>query len=328
MIRLRGATSEPGLSRATELSIVLGLLDGRPGDLLLDLGGPFRFSTRLLARLGYAAAAVRVDGQRRRMHPDRMHRGRSGAALRADRLPFRDGSFDGIVGVGTLATTGSNPRLLADLCRVLRPGARAVLSETSRGSSSARLQTELWGDEQVASSARRSGFAGVEWIGPAACDHPDVSGPPGTDRYAVLHRDGCRPLTSRRPGLLRGRVNVERLPSRVRPNDGFVLRVTVENTGDTVWLREPCRFGGYVTIDCRLLTTSGLPVEGGTKRHCLPIDLPPGAAARRLIRFKVPPTLAPDVYELVVDLTNEMVCAFSELDPASAFRHNLLVVQP
>jgi hypothetical protein len=241
------------------------------------------------------------------------------------RLPYEDEALDGIIGVGALSRLLHSTAMLAEVRRVLKPGARAVLSEQRDARSGdwvARWQTRI----DLAHEAHRVGLRAMEGreLAEPVPGYTEAA-TAAADAFMVFVRNGARALTSRRPGVLRGRIRVDPLPSFVTPNRILVLKATIENTGDTVWLREPSRFGGFVTLACRLLTTEGVPVSGTLRRTRLAVDVPPGESTKATVRFRVPPTLAPGKYTLALDLYNELVCSFSELDSEGCSRLPVVV---
>jgi SAM-dependent methyltransferase len=342
------------LSCAVELSTILALLDCRPGERVLDIGGPRRFSARILRRFGYESLAFDprrlASGQESRGGRSAHRNGRRPGKPRPDRLPFADESIDGVLSMHSLHQAADGARLLADLHRVLKPGTRAVFFEPG-------LQTSSLADSADPGSGRRpslpdfmhaaraSGFEKVTSVqspltlierrGVARRGAHDVPSVPATEAengvgfhhgYAVLTRGGDRPRTSRRPGSLRGRIAIDHTELEAAAGQAVTIRATAENTGDTVWLREPSRFGGSVSVGCKLFTTTGRLIDHGLGRAALSRDVPPGDYIRATLRIRVPQNLMPGVYTLSVDLVNELVCSFSDLDPRSACRHSIRVV--
>ncbi len=295
---IRG-TRGPGLSRAVELSTILRLLGCSPGDKVLDIGGAQRFSTRLMTRLGYMSRAACLSG------------GRSGRAGRARhvpeaarRLPYPDAYFDGVIGAGALDRLDS---LLGELSRVIGPGARVVVSRARDAAGPPGLP------DAVAAAARAHGFRP---IAPGAAhesvDHEEEAS------CVVLVGAGERLANSRQPGALRSLVVVKKRPATVARNQPFVVRTEVHNTGTTVWLREPSRFGGAVTITGKLLTVAGHAVPGSLRRRRLKADVRPGQRTEAALQFRVPMAIPPGQYAIAIGVTNELQGEVAELDSTSA----------
>src|SRR5688572_30503278 len=130
------ATHDVGISRLFDLSTLLLLLDCRPGDRVLDLGAGPGFASETLARLGYDVVAVDPDHaalQQTRRRPS-YDPTRIEGTVRvtqgiAERLPFADACFDGVLGMNVLHHVPDLPPAITELARVLRPGCRAVFCE-------------------------------------------------------------------------------------------------------------------------------------------------------------------------------------------------------
>jgi SAM-dependent methyltransferase len=355
---MRRATRGLGLSRAVELSTILILLDCRPGDRLLDVGGPLRFSTRIMRTFGYEVVALDVSrvrpGTRRGRIPGDLaglHKTRS-SSRRAGELPFADESFDGILGVHAMGLAWGRPKVLMELHRVLKPGARAVFwgcgpvspfPATGPAENDRRLgihefrRTALEAGFERASLPPMESPLDLHRLGDVEQRRIDASGPAQafiaetgdlihSQTLAVLVRGGIRPRTSRRPGMLRGQLTVCQIARTVVPGQTITLRAIAENTGDTVWLREPSRFGGFVTIGCRLFTATGRLVKAGFGRTELSIEVAPGDRVQARWRVRMPRNLTPGLYVVTVDLVNELAYSFSDLEPQSASTHTIEVV--
>ncbi len=101
------------------------------------------------------------------------------------------------------------------------------------------------------------------------------------------------------------------------------LLVSARNTGDTPWLSTPSRFGGFVTIGCKLVAANGRLVNDVLGRTYLNADVAPGDSIDTVVRVRIPDSIAPGRYVLAIDLVDELMCWFSDLDPAVASRHAL-----
>ena len=90
----------------------------------------------MMARLGYTVVAAdpdraALDNARRRplFDPERIEGAVEVVGAVAEHLPFADQSFDGALAFHVMHHVDDLPRAVADLARVLKPGARAVLCE-------------------------------------------------------------------------------------------------------------------------------------------------------------------------------------------------------
>lgn len=96
----------------------------RTGNRVLDLGCGTGDDVRVLAREGFATVGLDFSWNALAFARD-MYRGRYVQAdLRARRLPFRDGSFDGVIARCSLHyfTLAQTEKIVAEVARVLVPG--------------------------------------------------------------------------------------------------------------------------------------------------------------------------------------------------------------
>jgi SAM-dependent methyltransferase len=120
-----------------------------PGTAVLEVGcGSGALSIRLAADHGLAVTAMDVD-------PDEIRRARENAARVASagrakpdfvvadvaRMPFGDASFDLVVSTFSMHHWDDKEAGLAEVCRVLRPGSRALIWDLRRGFSLFHLRT-------------------------------------------------------------------------------------------------------------------------------------------------------------------------------------------
>ena len=126
---------------------VLGLLDVRPGERVLEVGYGPGVLLRLLAEETPAGAVVGVDPS---PVMRRMASRRCAAAVASGRVDPRsgsatdtgvgDGSFDHVVSVNNVPFWGDIPAGFAELHRVLRPGGTAVVAFHSGAGGSRRAR--------------------------------------------------------------------------------------------------------------------------------------------------------------------------------------------
>lgn len=166
-----------GLSFAEEARLVLdaATLDGARA--VLDLACGPGIYTRRVARRAPGAAVIGVDLSRPML---RVAVQRTRAArldnvtfVHADatRLPLADGRFDAAVCCGALHLFPDPARALAELARVLAPGARLALAVSRAGNGafdrvSAKVRiaagVACFGEAELAGMLRAAGFTGVQ----------------------------------------------------------------------------------------------------------------------------------------------------------------------
>lgn len=128
----------------------------------------------------------------------------------------------------------------------------------------------------------------------------------------ALEKPGGRQLTSRRPGLLRARIDLlSKLPDWIDVEAPFDIRVRVTNMGDTLWLAAHHEYGGQVTLGLKLSYINGRLLDDDLNRANLPYDIAPGDAFEFTHTITVP-YVAPGNYVLTLDMVDEQVCWFED----------------
>ena len=114
----------------------LGLGDVRPGQAVLDLGsGPGVDSLRAARRVGPTGKVVGVD-----LCPEMVEKARRNADLLGlrnvefiqagiEKVPLPDGSVDVVISNGVFNLCPDKPGVMAEACRVLRPGGRLQMAD-------------------------------------------------------------------------------------------------------------------------------------------------------------------------------------------------------
>ncbi len=118
----------------------IGMADLKPGQRVLDLAGGTGDLTRLMApRVGREGLVVLSDINAAMLGNGRsrlLDKGIAGnvdfAQANAERLPFRDGSFDLVTMAFGLRNVTDKQQALNSIYRVLRPGGRLLVLEFSR----------------------------------------------------------------------------------------------------------------------------------------------------------------------------------------------------
>jgi SAM-dependent methyltransferase len=347
-------THDLGRRRLFELSSVLLMLECRPGDRVLDLGAGTGFSSEMLARFGYHVIAIDPDLQALRYNRERPSYDDSRIdgtitviGSLAEDLPFRDATFDGIVGLNVLHHIEDLPRATREFARVLKPGARAAFCEPGlehlETLETKRAIADFGEDDRAfdvfafLEGARSLGFT---WSFFSATLLPSLRMVPVWDielfasgqhptrtltergvvdeihqrhAFAMMVRDGERERTSRFPGVMRREIRVEGFPKRAIRGEVYRATAFVRNVGDTRWIAEPSPMGGFVTIGCKFANESGRMVNDLMGRTFLPVDVRPNEQVIAEMSIPIPTDIPPGRYELRFDTVNEMVCWFSDL---------------
>jgi ubiquinone/menaquinone biosynthesis C-methylase UbiE/glycosyltransferase involved in cell wall biosynthesis len=333
-----------------DLMVVAKSLDLRPGADVLDFAAGSGYVSELLNRLGYFTVAYDLDseilaiGRERftldpRCDPDRTRF----VVGEGNCLPFRGESFDGIICMNALHHMPDYRVTLAEMCRILKPGARAVFSEPgaehAKHPESISMMREFGVLErnvilsEINQLAKAVGFHRMilkPYVSPehVELDYDEftsfkagkrVSSPYLTaqgiaefvERFHplfYLEKSGKRPLTSASapPELLRARIVLKKCPSHARPGERLKVVALCENTGESLWLSAPRPFGGYVTFGVKLLTASGRLLDDTRGRQSLSEDVPPGGRMEVVSEISLE-GLQAGRYRLLFDMVNEQV---------------------
>jgi SAM-dependent methyltransferase len=172
---LRGALAGGMRDEHRIARLLLGLA---PGDGVLDVAcGPGNFTREFAEIVGPAGLAVGIDasatmlaravGDTTRSHPPRV------AYVRADaeRLPFRDASFDAVCCFAALNLFADAETALDHMTRVLTPGGRIALFTSARLRSAAgralgdvagaRSGMRIFGPDELVDALKARGYADV-----------------------------------------------------------------------------------------------------------------------------------------------------------------------
>ena len=122
--------------------------------------------------------------------------------------------------------------------------------------------------------------------------------------YHYLTVLGDRPIVdSRAPGQLKADIRVVERAGRGK------LVISIANTGDTVWLANPLRSGGWVRLGVQAVDDEGAVTDREWRRVRLPHDVVPGdSVSLRLDLSDAPPSLN----RVRLDLVSELRCWFED----------------
>jgi arsenite methyltransferase len=157
-------------------------LDIPPGGIALDVGsGPGNVTASLARVAGPDGLALGVDiSEPMLARAVRAQAGPQVGFLRADaqRLPFRDETFDAVVSIAMLQLIPNPSAALAEIARVLRPGARMAVMVPTAGRASALMRllpdggAHFFTDDEIGDTledlglvgVRAKGFGSVRWV--------------------------------------------------------------------------------------------------------------------------------------------------------------------
>jgi glycosyltransferase involved in cell wall biosynthesis/SAM-dependent methyltransferase len=116
---------------------------------------------------------------------------------------------------------------------------------------------------------------------------------------------------SRRPGTLAARIQLlAPAPARLSPGETLSLPLSVENTGDTLWLTGQTVRAGIVMPAVRVYDSAGALVSEFHGEPLLPRAVAPGETVRLKIEYDAPRRAG--AYTLKVDLVDQHVCWFEQ----------------
>lgn len=203
---LVGESLHPGGARLS--AQLIGALRVRPGDRVIDVASGPGASARLLAHAtGCHVVAVDLATRRGSRDPAPEGGGRVHYVCGdAEQLPLRDHSVDGALCECALCLFGDKSAAVAEIARVLRPGARLALSDVT--AEPARLPAELRGIEaQIACVADAQPLEGIAALLEAA-------------GLVVESAEACDPYLGEMLDRVQGRLRVARLIGLVPPELG------------------------------------------------------------------------------------------------------------
>lgn len=347
---------DTGFRYLFDFMVVAKSLDLRPRAEVLDFGSGSCFVSELLNRLGYLTVAFDIDpmilaiGRERLTLDPRCDPSRSGfVAGDGCRLPFLNESFDGIICMNALHHMPDFGATLAEMCRVLRPGGRAVFSEPgtehSKQPESINMMEHYGVLErdivlsEIYELAKAVGFRRMivkPYVSPEHLEldygefdrfknaepvsTPYLSPREIADFIQRFHPLFClekageklRTSANSRPELLRARITLKDFPTRIRAGGSVKIEALCENAGQSTWLCEPSPLGGYITLGIKVLAATGRILDDSRGRHRLSKDVPPGGHVGVESEFSLE-GLKPGKYRVLFDMVNEHVCWFQDI---------------
>lgn len=336
-------------------TIAAQMLHCSTGDRVLDFASGPCFASELLNRLGYSTVSFDIESAvlsfaRERFAMDQRLYPQHADFVVGDglHLPFGDASFDGIICLNAFHHMPDYAAALAEMCRVLRPGCRAVFSEPGAhhaSSAEARVAREQYGATEknivlaeIAEISKSVGFATMQlqpfvYPGLVELDYGQLEAyanasleipytRPGqiaafiknSHSIFALSRPGARPPTSTHPSILRAQITpVRDITAPMWLDSPTEMAFAIRNTGDTLWLAQPREFGGHVTLGIKLCRNDGRLICDTLGRTLLRHDVHPDEQITVNARFSLPGDLEPGDYKLNVDMVLERVAWFEHL---------------
>jgi SAM-dependent methyltransferase len=332
------------------LGLALEALDIGAGHTVLDFGAGSCWVSRVLNRLGCRTISVDVsrtalllgeEGFRRDPFV-RVELGPRFVPYDGRSLPLEDACVDRVLCFDAFHHVPNPREMLGELHRVTRAGGRVVMAEPGAGhadSASAVFESGHYGVlenelvlEQLLADARTVGFDDVEVKPYPEVDTLTLSAPAhlqllaGDHSLYPLHQvvasmrelhvvamlKGRALRDSRKPGTLRAAIRTGGGAVDGHAGKEARIPVTVENTGDTLWLAvEDLVVGGYVCLGGHLHDAVGCAPRIGHFTQRLPRDVAPGETVE--MEATVPLPEAAGSYVLRLDMVDARVTWFSQV---------------
>ncbi len=311
-------------------SFVLRHLQSAPGERLLDLGADLTWFTALLAGRGLECTAVDINHHLTTARLFERRYNVSYDLVEADMtaVPFRDSTFDLIIGINALHHSNDLQALAANIARMLAPGGRLGLVEPY---CQAESDKDTFGRAQIAAGISEHVYTLDEWHRAFATAGLVAQTHRVADSFAAVYAKpphGAAPTSGSRPcsddlfdGFYGASLTVAlEPPSQLQPDEVVEVKVRVENRGRHTW----CANTRYMVALSYHLYRPGPGGEsaetpGGKEawellswdnpRTPLPTEMAPGAVTTITMPIKAPQ--ARGNYLAEIDLVQEYVSWFA-----------------
>ncbi len=318
-----------------------------PASRILDVGCGSGWLSEYFARLGYQVKGIDISPSLIEMSRERVkgvpygvdHETPLRCAFEVHDIelsPLGD-EFDAIVCYDSLHHFEDERSVVRNLAQMLPIGGQLFILEGGRPEAGSASEKELqdvmeefrtlespFEDDYLRSLLDENGFALVG-------DYVSVNGlferqtiegnrlplPPATNYYYFNCVKVCeegRASTvsdSRNPSILSASISArEPLAERLAPGATLVLPLSIQNTGDTLWLTGQTVRAGTVMPAVRVFDEHGTLVSEFHGEPPLPHAVAPGQTVQVKIEYKAP--LRAGRYTVKVDLVDQRICWFEE----------------
>ncbi len=317
------------------------------GSRILDVGCGSGWLSEYLARLGYDVTGIDISPDLIEMAEERLRRVSfpvdHETPLRyrfqthdIETGPLPGETFDAVICYDTLHHFEDEHATVRHLAQMLNHGGLLFILEGDRPAEGSAGERELldtmreygtlespFSRDYLNSLLKQNGLAIVgDYVSINGLFHRELI---EDQRVAVAHpevnyllckkvsaKDSARPVRdSRRAEGLRARLTLDNeWPGKSAPDAALNLQLTVENTGDALWLTGPATIRGAVMIGVRITNVAGDTVFESHGDPPLTRALVSGESARLSLELHAP--RKPGSYTLKIDLVSQHVCWFEQ----------------
>lgn len=290
----------------------------RLGDFVLDLGVGYAWTTEWLKRLGYNVIGVDLNREYLHVGLERTHYKLPPLLLSdIEDLPLRHESFHGIVFFDAFHHLANREKCLQNLAELLVPGGLLIMAEpgerhASHPGSVHVMQTYGILEKGITEKELRRMIKNTSF--------EDVTKYPydfGEVEILLLKKKGKRVFTSKGPDFLNAQIVPDIHDIAVKPGQALPFSLSVQNTGNTLWLHKTNDGIGEVRVGFKLLTSDRVLIDENYRRVPLPKDIAPRDSVR--ITTELPPIQAPGDYILEIDCVSEGIIWFKDISYNSVF---------
>lgn len=318
------------------------------GSTILDVGCGSGWLSEYFARLGYAVKGIDISPELIEMSRERVARipypVDPETTMRCDfevhdieHAPLSE-QFDCVICYDSLHHFEDERAVVAHLAAATRYGGSLFILEGDRPATGSASESELIGvmrkfgtlespfsREYLRALLDENGFAVVgDYVSVNGLfERESVEGdllrvnPPEVNYLLckkVVREAGARASTapdSRQPSILRAQFRIlDAPPETIAPGELLSFRISIENSGDTLWLTSATPRAGIVMPAIRVFDEAGLLVTEFHGEPLLPHAVAPGETVRLKIEYRAPQRAG--TYRLKVDLVDQQIAWFEQ----------------